>query len=76
MRQAGVVGMRSYSFKDQQRGCLLFLPLPPERQEEPQPACWSMGSGADFQPLEAADPEAEAPGGLALRSLSHCAFLS
>lgn len=60
--------MRSHSFKEEQRGCLLSLQLPPERQEEPQPACWSTGSRADFQPPEAADPEAEAPGGLALRS--------
>lgn len=72
----GEAVMRSHSFKEQQQGCVLSLQLPPERQEEPQPACWSTGSRADFQPPEAADPEAEAPGGLALRSPGHCAFLS
>lgn len=72
MRQRG---MRSCSFKEQQQGCLLSGQLPLERQEELQPACWSMGSRADFQPLEAADPEAETPGGLTLSSLGHCAFL-
>lgn len=51
------------------------LQLPPERQGELQSASWSMGSRADFQLLEAADPEAEAPGGLTLRSLGLCAFL-
>lgn len=72
--------MTNRSFKEQQQGCLLFTSPPPLcnsllRGRESFVCLLVHGQQGRLPAPEAADPEAEAPGGLTLRSLGLCAFL-